>query len=114
MGMKSILVACKNSSAAETIVQCLGKEYRVEFTVDRQGCLDMFRRKRREYTFIDLDILGSPPGSGGRTNYKEMFKPFWQAFPTLWMWPTHPLRFKDTMMLLNKGRHNLDPHLSYC
>lgn len=82
MGRKSVLVASKNRLAAETIGECLGKEYRVDYTEDRDGCFEMFRHKRREYTFIDLDVLESGTKSGRRTNYKEQFQPFWHVFPS--------------------------------
>ena len=42
--------------------------------------LELFRRRRHEYSFIDLDFL-SPPGAE-KPDYKRALAPFRQVFPT--------------------------------
>lgn len=79
--MRHILVATNQGNAGHEIGMALGKHFKIELAGDLDSCLAAFKRKRFEYTFIDIDFLGVPNG-GGRTDYKQALKPFWQAFPS--------------------------------
>jgi DNA-binding NtrC family response regulator len=81
--MKLIIVASADRTACETMKACFGPEYRVEVAFSKEGCLALFKRKRCEFLFIDMDILldGVDLGNGGNP-YKTSLQPFWQIFPT--------------------------------
>ena len=81
MSVKSILVATVDQAAAEVIRQCLGKDFKVECVSDMDACLEWFKQKRREYTFIDIGLIHSDPRLNARAGYREIFLPFWEAFP---------------------------------
>jgi len=74
-----MLVASPNREACDTIRRCFDGEYKVDVTPSEESCFDMFRRKRYEFTFVDVEFLRTPEGLEG---YKEALERFWQVFPT--------------------------------
>ena len=81
--MNLIIVASGDHAACETIRACFGPEYRVEVAFSKEGCITLFKKKRCEFLFIDMDILveGMDLSNGGNP-YKTCLQPFWQIFPT--------------------------------
>lgn len=77
--MKSVLVASKNQSACNAIRTSLRSEYRIDAVSSKDGCLEMFRKKRYEFLFIDVEVLRE---SMLNNNYKTALQPFWHAYPT--------------------------------
>ncbi len=77
--MTSVLVASKNQSACNSIRTSLRSEYRIDVVSSRNGCLEMFRKNRYEFMFIDVELLR---GSMLDNNYKTALQPFWHAYPT--------------------------------
>ena len=77
--MKAVLVASNNQSACSAIRASMRPEYRVDLVTSKDGCLEMFRKKRYEFLFIDVEILR---GSTSDNNYKTALQPFWHAYPT--------------------------------
>jgi DNA-binding NtrC family response regulator len=77
--MKGVLVASKNQSACNAIRASMRSEYRVDVVSSQDGCLEMFRKKRYEFLFIDVEVLR---GSMLDNNYKTALQPFWHAYPT--------------------------------
>jgi DNA-binding NtrC family response regulator len=77
--MKHILVASNNREACDTIRRCFDGEYKVETTLSGESCLNSFRRKRYEFTFVDVEFLKT---SVPKKDYKEALQQFWQVFPT--------------------------------
>jgi DNA-binding NtrC family response regulator len=77
--MKGVLVASKNQSARNTIRTSLRSEYRIDAVSSKDGCLEMFRKKRYEFLFIDVEVLRE---SMLNNNYKTSLQPFWHAYPT--------------------------------
>jgi DNA-binding NtrC family response regulator len=80
--MKSILIASNNQLACELIREYFSPEYRVKVVPDRDSCLIEFRKKRREFTFIDVELLRTLGSQRGRYDHKSGLEPFRQAFPT--------------------------------
>jgi DNA-binding NtrC family response regulator len=80
--MKSILIASNDQLACEEIRKYFFPEYRVEVVSDKDSCLVEFRKKRHEYTFIDVELLRTLGYRSGRYDYKIGLEPFRQAFPT--------------------------------
>jgi DNA-binding NtrC family response regulator len=81
--MKLIIVASGDHAACETIRACFGPEYRVEVAFSKEGCFALFKKKRCEFLFIDMDMLleAVDLGNGGNP-YKACLQPFWQIYPT--------------------------------
>ena len=78
--MKSILVASDDGSAVQVIKACLSGEYVVHGTSRADAVLEMLRRQRYEFIFIDVAMLGATCSTGG---YKDALRPFWQLHPTI-------------------------------
>jgi len=79
--MKHILIACHNQEACEAIRACFAGKYKVDVTPRKDYCLEIFRKRRYEFTFIDVDFLTGPLNEKGHGNYKAALQPFWRAFP---------------------------------
>ena len=77
--MKAVLVASRNQSACNAIRSSMRPEHRIDLVTSKDGCLEMFRKKRYEFLFIDVEILR---GSMLDNNYKTALQPFWHAYPT--------------------------------
>jgi len=77
--MKAVLVASLNKSACQAIKASLQRAYRVDVTSNKDRCLEMFRKKRYEFLFIDVEVLRE---SGHPNNSKTALQPFWQIHPT--------------------------------
>lgn len=77
--MKGVLIASKNQSACNAIRTSLRSGYRIDAVSSKDGCLEMFRKKRYEFLFIDVEILRE---SILNNNYKTALQPFWHAYPT--------------------------------
>ncbi len=80
--MKYILVATENQIAWDSLRSYFGPEYRVELASSKESCYDKFRKKRHEFTFIDVELLRDPARLKGRFDYGAALQPFWQVFPT--------------------------------
>ena len=77
--MKSILVASKNRSACHAIRASMRPEYRVDVVTTKDDCLEMFRKRKYEFLFADVELLRE---SGLDNNYKVALQPFWHAYPS--------------------------------
>ena len=76
--MKYILVASKDQKACSAIQSCFHAGYRVDIASDKSSCFEMFRQRRYECLFIDIDFLHDPDASD---DYKKQLQPFWSEFP---------------------------------
>lgn len=116
MARKSILIATGDSGAAEGIRECLGKDHRVDVAADWASCLDMFRHRRYEFTFIDVSLLQQDTLPNGRYNYKEALMPLWKAFPSADIIILAPqAKIREAVAAVKAGAGNyltypLDPH----
>jgi DNA-binding NtrC family response regulator len=84
MKQNSTLIASANNSAIKEIQQSLAHEYNLDIARDPGTCLRMFRRKRYEFSFIDISFL-SPNASStnhNHTDYKKALEPFWEMYPS--------------------------------
>ncbi len=79
--MKSILVASENQVVCDAVRECFTPDYRVDTASTKASCLDKFRQKRYEFTFIDLELLCEPSVSEERDDYKTALRPFREIFP---------------------------------
>ncbi len=80
--MKSVLVATIHAEVVSGLRQCLGAEYKILTASDLPECMELFQRKRAQFTFLDLDLLrreGDPPGTP--EEYKGKLQPFLKVSP---------------------------------
>ncbi len=80
--MRDILITSGSQEACIAIQDCFRGEFRVEVAANLETCLEMFRQKRYEFTFLDVEILKGSMPKGGQFTYEDALQPFWQAFPT--------------------------------
>ena len=78
--MRSILVVSREQESLHTIHECFGRGYRVDKAPTKDAAIEMLRKKRSNFVFIDMEILKeSVPGNG----YKAALEPFWHIYPTI-------------------------------
>ena len=81
-GEKFMLAALKDEAEISVIRECFGSEYEVETARDTDTFINLFRRRRYEVSFLDLDLISSIPVHAESADYAEFFSHLWQAFPT--------------------------------
>ncbi len=102
--MKYILVAGNDRAAVEVVRGCLGKEFKVDVAASLEACLDLFRKKRYEITFIDISLFLSPTLPGPRPDFKQQLYPFWKHSPaTDIIIMTPPERIRDAVGAVKAG-----------
>ena len=79
--MKSILVASQDQTACDAIREAFAPEYRVHDVSSKASCLEKFRQRRYDFTFIDLELLRESSPLKGHYDYKTALQPFWELFP---------------------------------
>ncbi|MFB0522069.1 MAG: sigma-54-dependent transcriptional regulator [Desulfatiglandales bacterium] len=78
--MRSILVVSKEQEVFRAIQACFVQGYRVDTASNTDAAVEMLRKRRSDFVFIDLEILReSVPGKV----YKAALEPFWQVYPTI-------------------------------
>jgi len=78
--MRDILVILKNQEAFHTLHACFRQEHRVDKASTQDAAMEMLRKKRYDFVFIDVEILReSVPGNG----YKEALQLFWHVYSTI-------------------------------
>jgi DNA-binding NtrC family response regulator len=77
--MRYILVATENQKEYEVIVACFRADYDVELAHNYDSSFDMFRLKRYEFFFLDIDLIQSLKRED---NYKTVLQSLWRFYPT--------------------------------
>ncbi len=102
--MSHILIASSHEGARSAIRQHFGADHKVEVVLDREKCLEMFRRRRYEFLFIDVALLG------GTLSVKEnsvALQPFQQAYPTAQIIVmSSQEQIREAVMTVKAGAHN--------
>jgi DNA-binding NtrC family response regulator len=78
--MRSLLIISTDPQVFSTIRSCFSTEHRVDGVSGRDEGLDVLRKKRYDFVFIDLDHLR---GSDFADSYKASLQPFWQLYPAI-------------------------------
>jgi len=102
--MQSIMVASRNESATETLRACFQPEYQVDVVDTRDACIEAVQKKRCDFVFIDLDLLGT---SLSPNDYRNALQPFWHLLPaveTIVM--SRPENIRDAVMAVKAGASN--------
>jgi len=79
--MKSILVASADQKAWEVLRESFAPEYRVDVVSSKAACLEKFRQRRYDFTFVDLELLRESSPVKGHYDYKAALWPFREVFP---------------------------------
>jgi DNA-binding NtrC family response regulator len=104
--MKSLLVWSNEKAAYEAIRSCFQHEFHVDLTTSRDSCLDMFRKKRYEFLFIDLEFLRGP-SLNGHPDYRQALQPFWHLSSSAEIIVmSHPHMIRDAVMAVKAGASN--------
>jgi DNA-binding NtrC family response regulator len=102
--MRSILVVSKDQEVYRIVRTCHRSAYRVDMTAARDSAIEIFRRKRYDYLFIDIEILKEGQSGDG---IKSALQVFWQVFPTLQIVVMSPQEMiREAVMALKAGASN--------
>jgi DNA-binding NtrC family response regulator len=78
--MRSILVISRKEEAFQAIRSCFSGEFEVNEAPELEAGLDMLRKRRHEFLFIDISVLRESAQGNG---YKADLDPFWHLYPSL-------------------------------
>jgi DNA-binding NtrC family response regulator len=78
--MRHVLVISKDQEAFFSIHSCLRSGYRVQNIADKDAALDILRKTRYDFIFIDVEILKESVPENG---HKLALRTFWRLFPTI-------------------------------
>ncbi len=102
--MKYMLVISKESETFRLIHSCFRPEYGVEKAFVKEPAMEMLRKKRYDFVFIDLEILRE---SNSENGYKTSLQPFWHLNPSLEIIiMTSPERIREAVMAVKAGASN--------
>jgi DNA-binding NtrC family response regulator len=102
--MKSILVISEKQEAFRALSASFGKGYRIEKASRKDAALEMLRKKRSDFIFIDLEILRT---SGADDGYKAALEPFWHLYPTIEIIVMSPQEMiREAVMAVKAGASN--------
>ena len=76
--MKFILVTTSDSGTVDKIKESLKTDFSIDAASSREQSLKTFAKKKYDFLLFDLNFIKS---KSGRTNYREVFTPYWQIFP---------------------------------
>jgi DNA-binding NtrC family response regulator len=80
--VKHILVASENQMACDALRESFSWEFKIDVVSNKASCLDKFRERRYDFTFIDLDLFRESSLVKDQYDYKTALQPFRQAFPS--------------------------------
>ncbi|HPQ60574.1 MAG TPA: sigma 54-interacting transcriptional regulator, partial [Syntrophales bacterium] len=104
--MKSIIVATENGMARGVIRMAFQKEFHVDLARTADECLEMFKRKRCEFLFIDVTFLErlTPPDTRADGDLKDAVSLFRQVFPTVQIIVmAEPGKIRQAVMAVSAG-----------
>ena len=105
--MKHILVASADELSCGVIGSCLGSEYRVERAMDRRSCLEMFRKQRYEFVFLDVALLNREGDAKGSPSCRSELQDFWSVFPSAQIIVmSSPSRIREAVEAVKTGASN--------
>ena len=75
--MKNLLIVSPKNETFKIVKFCFKSGNNIETAFTLEKCLEMFRNKRHEFVFIDVEILKGKNNDG----FKKQLQLFWQIFP---------------------------------
>ncbi|MBF0288571.1 MAG: sigma-54-dependent Fis family transcriptional regulator [SAR324 cluster bacterium] len=81
--MKSILIASPDTKTCEVIQNLLQGGYRIQITDNLETCLQVFQKKRQEFTFVDVTLIhqAKPQIKYQVSDYQKLLNRFYKFFP---------------------------------
>ena len=102
--MKNILVISPGHDAFRIIRSCYRSGYRIEMSPDRVQALELLKKRRYDFLFIDLDILKESITDNG---YKSALLAYWNVFPTIeTIVMSSPDMIRECVMAVKAGASN--------
>jgi DNA-binding NtrC family response regulator len=102
--MRTILVISKQQDAYRALNASLSEEYRIERASTKDSALELLRKTRSDFIFIDLEILRA---SGAGNGYKAALEPFRQQYPTIEIIVMSPQEMiREAVMAVKAGASN--------
>lgn len=102
--MKNILVISPDHDAFRIIRSCYRSGYRIEMSPDRVQALELLKKRRYDFLFIDLDILKESITDNG---YKSALLAYWNLFPTIeTIVMSSPDMIRECVMAVKAGASN--------
>jgi DNA-binding NtrC family response regulator len=102
--MSHILIASGSEGALNAIQEYFGAEHTVEVVADKERCLELFRKRRYEFLFIDVEVLEAT------LSVKEnsvSLHPFQLAYPTSQIIVMSSAeKIREAVMTVKAGAHN--------
>jgi DNA-binding NtrC family response regulator len=100
--MRYILAATEDRTRAEIVRTAFRRLFHVDETSTIRDSLDVFRKRRYEFIFIDLDLIGERQRGDG-----DPLRKLRQAFPSAEIIVmTHPERIRDAVEAVKAGAAN--------
>ncbi|OGQ95993.1 MAG: Fis family transcriptional regulator [Deltaproteobacteria bacterium RIFOXYD12_FULL_57_12] len=102
--MKNILVATPDPTTSRLIRSCFPAGDEVSQQADKEGALQLLRRKHCDFLFIDIDLLRDPAQGNG---YKTALHPFWLLAPNIEIIVmSAPAMIREAVMAVKAGASN--------
>ncbi len=102
--MSRVLIASCEQDACSAIEECFGNGHEVKVVREKEACLELFRERRYEYLFADVELLG------GTLSVKECsvaLHPFQTAYPTSQIIVLcSEEKIREAVMTVKAGAHN--------
>ena len=111
--MKNILVTSPDPDAFRIIHGSFRSGYRIDRAPGTTQAIEMLKKRRYDFLFIDLTVLKESTGENG---YKSALQVFWQLFPTIEIIVMSPQDLiRECVMAVKAGASNyltypLNPH----
>jgi len=80
---KTVLIASSHPDTVRALSECLRSEYNIFSAANGKECFELFRQKRYEYIFFDIELLSCKEDITTYEHYyKSVFKPYFQHVPS--------------------------------
>jgi DNA-binding NtrC family response regulator len=102
--MRRVLIISKNQQAFRALSASFGTGYSVEKASTRDVAMEILRKRRSDFIFIDLEILRE---SGVGDGYKAALEPFRHLYPTIEIIVMAPQEMiREAVMAVKEGASN--------
>jgi DNA-binding NtrC family response regulator len=78
--MNSVLVVSTEHDVVQVIQSALGSDYEIDKADDRDNALEILRKNRRDFVFVDIRTLQN---SSEDINFKKALRPFRDLYPSI-------------------------------
>jgi DNA-binding NtrC family response regulator len=102
--MKKILMVCEDKEHVQAVRSCFLEGNTFDQTGDVNTALEMLRKERRDFIFLDIGKLKDAIKNG---QYRRLFQAFWNVYPTIEIIVMTPQKkIRDAVMAVKAGAGN--------